>query len=65
VNGQPQDEPFIKEQPSYMLDKMTVPAGDVSAIHFTAVRLRPQAQAASCLPGPLWFAEQCSVMYAE
>jgi len=48
-----------------MLDKMTVPAGDVSAIHFTAVRLRPQAQAASCLPGPLWFAEQCSVMYAE
>ncbi|KAF5842697.1 peptidase S24/S26A/S26B/S26C [Dunaliella salina] len=29
VNGQPQKEPFIKEQPSYTLEKMTVPPGDV------------------------------------
>jgi len=31
VNGQPQKELFIKEKPGYVLDKLTVPPGDVSA----------------------------------
>jgi hypothetical protein len=30
VNGQPQEEPFINERPAYVLNKLTVPPGDVS-----------------------------------
>eukprot|EP00983_Pelagomonas_calceolata_P060049 1146205-Pelagomonas_calceolata.AAC.5 len=42
VNGQPQKEPYIKEQPSYTLEKMTVPPGDVSV---SAVEIHVDAEA--------------------
>ncbi|GFH18425.1 peptidase_S26 domain-containing protein, partial [Haematococcus lacustris] len=29
VNGVPQQEPFINEAPAYVMDKLTVPPGDV------------------------------------
>jgi hypothetical protein len=31
VNGVAQDEPFIAEAPAYVLNKLTVPPGDVSS----------------------------------
>ena len=31
VNGEPRTEPYILEQPKYLLPRLTVPPGDVSA----------------------------------